>query len=137
MYSDPITKDEAIKIAGEWTESRAEVPAGYRGPNQFRWLMNQLATRCLAESLRNGENEEQLCGRLHRAHDILWNVWYAGAPEIATRWWKDGERPSEVEQKIIDKAKVTVWRRHDPKQSFEEGFTSKHYTAFNQQDFHC
>ena len=62
-------------------------------------------------------------------------MWYAGAPEIATRWWKDDEKPSDAEQKIIDQAKATVWRRRDPKQSFQEGFKSKHYTAFDQQDF--
>ena len=128
MYSDALTKDEAVKYAKEWIEDQVE--------SHFRWLMDQLAARCLTESLKNGENEYQLCRRLNNAYEILYYVWCAGAPEIAHRWWKDGEKPSEAEQKIIDKAKVAVWRRRDPQRSFEEGFESEHYTAFYQQDFH-
>jgi hypothetical protein len=135
MYSDTLTKDNAIKVAKAWVESQA--PAGYQGWNQFRWLMDQLAERCLAESLKTGEDADQLDERLSKAHDILWSVWDAGAPKIATRWWKENEKPSEAEQKIIDKARVTVWKRHDPKRSFAEGFESEHYTAFDQNDFHA
>jgi hypothetical protein len=102
MYSDALKKDEAIRVAKAWVASHVDAPAGYRGWNQFRWLMDQLAAGCIAESLKNGEDEDQLCDRLHSGHDILWNVWHAGAPEIATRWWKEGEKPSEAQRKIID-----------------------------------
>jgi hypothetical protein len=137
MYSDTLTRDDAVKVAKAWVESHVEAPVKYRGWNQFRWLLDQLAACCLSECLKNEEDTEQLYERLSKTHDILWNVWHAGAPEIATRWWKENEKPSEAEQKIIDKARVTVWKRRDPKRSFEEGFESEHYTAFNQSDFHA
>jgi len=99
--------------------------------------MEQLAARCIAESLRNNEDEFQLGDRLSSAREILWAVWYAGAPEIATRWRMDNEKPSDEEQKIINRAKTRVWRRRDPKRSFQEGFESEHYTNFSLGDFHA
>src|SRR6516165_3666118 len=98
--------------------------------------MEEMAVLCAAESLKNSEDEDQLYERLGKLENILWNVRYAGAPEIANRLRGEDEKPTESEQKIINKAKATVWRRRDPKRSFYEGFESEHYTAFDQDLFH-
>jgi hypothetical protein len=135
VYFDTLTRGNAVKIARAWIDATVQQPASYRGRDQFRWLMEELGALCIAESLKNNEDEGDLRVRLKKADDILSNVWYAVAPEIATRWWKDDEKPTADEQKIINKAKVTVWKRRDPKRSFAEGFESEHHTAFNQDDF--
>jgi hypothetical protein len=132
MNPDALERVDAAKVTREWFNNRFNTQW-----NQFRWLMEQLAASCIAECLKNGEDEFQLCKRLDIAYDIIWTVWRAGAPEIATRWWKEGEKPSQAEQKIIDKAKATVWKRHDPKRSFAEGYESEHHTGFDQQDFYA
>jgi hypothetical protein len=98
--------------------------------------MEQLGALCVAESLKNKEDEGHLSDRLSKVHEILMGVWYASAPEIATHWWRDGEKPNEEQQKAIDQAKATIWKRRDPKRSFVEGFESENHTAFDQTDFH-
>jgi hypothetical protein len=136
VYSDTLTRDNSVKIAREWIEANIEQPSSNRGRNQVRWLMEQMGALCIAECLKNNENEDRLYERLSKAHEILMSVWYATAPEIATRWWRDGKKPDENQQKAIDRAKATVWKRRDPQRSFVEGFESENYTAFDPDDFH-
>ena len=90
-----------------------------------------MAGLCVAESLKNDEGEDGLEKRLSNVHEILTDVWRAAAPEIATRWWRDGEKPNDDQQKAIDKAKATIWKRRDPQRSFFEGFESEHWTGFD------
>jgi hypothetical protein len=97
--------------------------------------MEQMGALCITESLKNNEDEDRLDERLSKAYEILNDLWYATAPEIA-RWWRDDEKPDANQQKIIDKARATIWKRRDPQQSFAEGFESDNYTAFDQDDFH-
>jgi hypothetical protein len=134
VYSDPLTRDNAVKIAREWCDANVRQQATYRGPNQFRWMMEQMGALCVAESLRNNEDEDGLSDRLSKAYNILRDVWWASAPEIAT--YRRPEKPDENQQKIIGKAEATIWKRRDPKRSFAEGFESADYTAFDQDSFH-
>jgi len=136
VYSDTLTRDSAVKYARAWIDDNTPQPTTRVHWNQFRWLMEQMGALCVAESLRNNEDEDHLSERLSKVHEILMNVWYATAPEIATHWWRDDEKPTEDQQKAIDKAKATIWKRRDPQRSFVEGFESENYTAFNQDDFH-
>ena len=135
MYPDTLTKDSAVKYATTWIDETIEKPKTPVRWNQLRWMMEQMGALCIAESLKNNEDEYRLGDRLSKVHEILMDVWYATAPEIATRWWQDGEKPDENQQKTIDKAKATLWRRRDPQRSFAEGFESDHYTAFDQNGF--
>jgi hypothetical protein len=101
-------------------------------------LRNRLLTdRPALRRQKSGERRESNTSsakRLTKAHDILSNVREAGAPEIATRhWWDRDRKLSPAEQKIVDKAEVTVWTRRDPMRSFQEGFESEHYTAFDRE----
>jgi hypothetical protein len=135
VYSDTLTKDSAVKYAREWIDGAIEQPPGIR-QSQVRWMMEQLGALCITESLKSNESEDRLAERLSKAHDILNSVWYTSAPEIATRWWRDDEKPNEKQQLIINKAKARLWKRRDPKRAFTEGFESEHHTAFDQTDFH-
>jgi hypothetical protein len=130
-----LTKDDAVTVAKEWVANKVQAPRAYGGWNQFRGLMDQLASLCVAETLTNDEAKYQLCERLSKAHEILWRVREAGAPEVAARYWKYNQKPSPEEQKSFDKAEATVWTRRDPRRSFEEGYKSEYYTALIETSF--
>lgn len=129
MVEDRLTEKSALAVAREWVDdriprSKVHIPRG----SQTRHLMEQLAARCAVESIRRKEDRSQLCDRLSDAWDILHSAWYLAAPEYATRWrLSDDEKPDAEEEKKIEQAKHVVWRRHDPKRSFEEGYESEHY----------
>jgi hypothetical protein len=130
-YDDVLTQKTAVAIAREWIDGRIVRPKDHLR-SQMRGLMEQLATRCIAESLQQQEKEDQLCERLDAAWDILNSVWYAAAPEYATRWRiKAEEQPGVDEQKKIEQARHVVWTRRDPKRSFQDGFESKHHFNYD------
>lgn len=140
MYSshpEPLTQLQAKSIAHEWVNNQIAKPAKAYTWSQMRWLMDELAERCIAESLRLGEDEDRLCERLDKAHEIIYSAWYSVAPEYATRWQsneKDEVAPQEQEK--IEKAQHILWTRRDPKRAFTEGTRSKHYTNFDKDSFH-
>jgi hypothetical protein len=136
VCSDTLTKERALKIANSWCDSNVTQPKSSRGWDQFRWLMEEMAALCVAESVKLSEDEDQLYERLSKAHDILRDVQIAGAPEIANIRWKDRDELTDDQRKLLIKADATVWKRRDPKRSFSEGFESEHHTAFNPADFH-
>jgi hypothetical protein len=49
----------------------------------------------MSNMIQSSTDEDRLSERLTKAHEILMSVWYAAAPEIATRWWQEGEKPDE------------------------------------------
>jgi hypothetical protein len=102
----------------------------------MRWLMDQLAERCIAESLRLREDEDRLCERLDNAHEIIYSAWYSVAPEYA-RWRLNSEEEiSPQEKERIEKAQHILWTRHNPKRAFTEGTRSEHYTSFHKERLH-
>jgi hypothetical protein len=129
MYREPVTEQSAAKIAREWINDRSDIPRDHHA--QARWLMDQLAQLCIAESLRQNEDEDQLCNRVSDAADILSSTWYLAAPPFATKWWGDNEKPSSETQKEIEAAKRVIWVRHDPQRSFQSGWDSKHYISLD------
>lgn len=132
---DPLTEREAQLVALEWIDNRIQQPPSGRPHSQTRSLMGGLAQKCIAESLRNGEDESSLCERLGIAWEILHSAWFAGAPEFATRLrWKEEDEPDEEETKKIELARHIVWERRDPKRAFHEGFKSDQYTEFHTED---
>jgi hypothetical protein len=140
MYSshpEPLTQTSASLIAREWINNRIEKPTKAYAWSQMRWLMNQLAERCIAESLRLGEDEDRLCERLDNAHEIIYSAWHSVAPEYATRWRLNSkEEVSPQEKEKIEKAQHILWMRHDPKRAFTEGTRSEHYTSFDKEGLH-
>lgn len=128
----PLTSQLAAAVAREWIDNAIEKPSKPYAWSQMRVLMDQLGDRCIAESLRLGEDEERLCARLTSAHDIIQSAWYASAPDHATHWPSDNEiEQSNEEKEKIEKYRHTLWRRHDPKRSFAEGTRSEHYAAID------
>ena len=84
MYSshpEPLTQTSASSIAREWINNRIEKPTKSYAWSQMRWLMDQLAERCIAESLRLREDEDRLCERIDNSHEIIYSAWYSVAPD--------------------------------------------------------
>ena len=143
--SASLTERQAQSLACEWIDNRIEKPPDRYSYSQTRSLMDDLAKNCIAESLRNRESDDDLCERLAVAWDIVHSAWYAAAPEYATklRWdeddklrWDEDDQPDEDEARKIDNAQHVIWRRRDPKRSFEEGFESDQHTTFDVEDLH-
>jgi hypothetical protein len=135
--SDTLTEDEAQSLAREWIDNRIANPRDRFGYSQTRSLMDDLAKNCIAESLGNGEREDNLCERLAAAWDIIHSAWYAAAPEYATKLrWDEDDQPNEEEVRKIEDAQHVIWKRRDPRRSFEEGFESDQHTKFNQGELH-
>lgn len=128
MYSshpEPLTQTSASSIAREWINNRIEKPTKAYAWSQMRWLMDQLAERCIAESLRLKEDEDGLCERLDNANEIIYSAWYSVAPEYAARLLLSSEKEvSPQEKEKIEKAQHILWIRHDPKRAFTEGTRS-------------
>ena len=69
--TEPLTQQSAAAIARRWIDYRIEKPTKAYAWSQMRWFMDQLASRCIAESLRCGEDEDDLYQRLDNAYDII------------------------------------------------------------------
>lgn len=131
-HTEPLTESSAKAIAREWIDNRIEEPRKQNSWSQMRWLMNQLAERCIAESLRLDEDEDGLCQRLDDAHDILFTAWYSSAPEYATSWrFSEEDQPDAEEQEKIERAQHLLWTRHDPARSLQEGTRSIDFTVID------
>jgi hypothetical protein len=117
----------------EWIDSRIEKPKDH-AHSQMRWLMRELADLCMELSVGNGESEDQLCERLAAAYNILSLAWYSVAPDYATAWRRSEEAELDADEKNrIAIARHTLWKRHDPKRAFSEGWESEHYTAISRE----
>jgi len=133
MYSpdsEALTQASASSIARKWVAKTVKKPIKPYAWSQMRWIMDELADRCIAESLRLGEDETRLCDRLDSAHDIIYWAWQTFAPDYATAWLS--KKDLEIclkEQERAEKAIHTLWDRHDPKRAFNEGTRSEHYTG--------
>lgn len=133
--AEVLTDGQASQIAREWVDNRIEKPTG-SSRSQTRWLMDELARLCIAETLRCREGESELCARLDRAWGIIHGVWHALAPSFATKiYWKDDDQPNEDERERIEKAQHVVWHRRDPMRAYREGYESSFQTSFNAEDF--
>ncbi|MFQ5757756.1 MAG: hypothetical protein ACE5H7_16880 [Acidiferrobacterales bacterium] len=127
--TDRLTDVEAQSLAREWIDTRIPKPMG---PSQTRSLMGDLARYCIAETLRNRENEDGLNNRLYEAWDIIHSAWYAAAPAYATKLRRDeDDQPDEEEANKIEDAQHVIWKRRDPIRALQEGFESDQYTAFD------
>jgi hypothetical protein len=135
MAMEALTTTSAKTIARQWIVARSNMSTDYR--SQTRWMFDQLAELCIAEALSRGDDEDDLSQRISDSHDILYGAWWAAAPAVVTKWWRDNETPTEEEQKQIDAAKAALWRRHDPEVSFREGFESKDHIAFDKASLHA
>ena len=132
-----MTEASATKIAKEWSDDLSSwggpLPTGY---SQASWMIKQITKLCIAEAVKQNKDEDGFREILSEAYEIISAVWRETAPAIATKYWdKDKEKPSADEQKQIDTAKKTIWVRHDPMKSFNEGYTSKNHISFDKGGF--
>ncbi len=125
---ETLSKLDAVNSARDALAENMALPAKAIGFSQMRWLVDQLALACADEALRRDGSEDALNDIVNVTLEVLHSVWSVGAPEIATRFrWKEDDKPTEEEQKTIDRARSTVWTRHDPRRAFQEGYESAHH----------
>ena len=78
-----FTEKIAKIIAKEWVNKRVPVPEDRWRRYQKRWLMDQLAPQCIAETIRNKGGESELEQHLNETLELLDNIWYETAPAYA------------------------------------------------------
>jgi hypothetical protein len=137
MTTSTLSKDEALSFAKEWVQERTEKPK-YSSTlsSQKNWLMGQLAARCVAEALRQGDTQWDLEDRLQHAWDLL-NTIQVNARHQALRdlIWKKSERDmTDEEKKKVDAAEHRIWKRHDPQRAYFEGESSEHTPGLQKGD---
>jgi len=94
--------------------------------------MTQLSNRCVEESLRLGEDEDELNLRLEKAHEILYGIWYSAAPRYAKDFSiTDNKELSPDEKDKIEKASHLVWERCDVRHAFLVGTKSHQFPDIN------
>jgi hypothetical protein len=128
-----MTEALANKTVKEWL-SGVEAWGGPfpTGNSQAAFMLKKISKLCVAESIRQNDDEDALQERLSNAYEIISTIWREVAPPIATKYWdKDKEQPSEDQKKQIEAARKIIWSRHDAFKSFQEGFESKNHISFD------
>lgn len=129
-----MTKDEALAASKAWVKDRVEPGRGSHS-SQKNWLLGQLAARCVAESLRQGEAEWDLERRLQKAFDLVESIQLNGRGKVLGEmiYKKSLDAMTPEERRAYEEAKHRVWRRHDPKRAFREGLKSDHMPGIDKQ----
>ncbi len=132
--TEPLSPQSAAGLARSWIDNRlGKSPRAYMR-SQMRRLMDQLAERCITETVRLNENEEGLYEQLDIAYNVIQSTWYSVAPAYTTDFTTPVDFSDDERQKI-ERARGTVWVRHDPKRAFDEGFHSENYIAVRRESF--
>lgn len=119
-----LTIDVATSTAMGWVErySRAHALG-----TQRHWLLSEAARLCAVEAVKREGDAEMVSLLYNEAFELLHSIWHLTAPAVATKWWRDGEVPSESEKRDIAESKAILWRRRDPRVAYVEGFTSSEH----------
>lgn len=130
MHTEMLDKAQAVAFAHEWMDRYLPEPRDDYAASQVRWLMGELAVRCVAETLRQGEDEKALEDRLLQAYRILNSLHISSMREdLRERMWGGKSKLTDADKERIADAKHIVWKRHDPKRAFNEGLDSDHAVA--------
>jgi hypothetical protein len=117
---DAIVERDARLCAREWLDRLLPPPETRHLFSQMRWLLSELADRCIAEALRLGETEDALDDRLSKADDIVFvaQMILTTSPSAESHA-KAASNPGEYERETH-----TLWVRRDPKVAFRDGYES-------------
>jgi hypothetical protein len=135
LSKNVLNERDAKKYANDWVSNcnrSAEIRHG-----QFDWLMTELAALCVAESVRVGEEDIDLDGRLNSAYEIISSLQSYGFPaDLMDSRWADSSTLSDPIKKRLAHAKASVWKRRDPMLSFKEGFESAYHFGGSPSEIH-
>lgn len=131
--TEKLTKSQAVQLARESLIGDLELPDKSYYSSQARWLIDQIAELCADDVVESFGDEDTLQHHAYTAWEIVHSIWLAGAPEVATKFRASADKPSEKEQKQIDRAHSIVWERHDPKRAFQEGYESAYSVGGDRQ----
>jgi hypothetical protein len=125
----PLTIAEAYDSQQEflaWQAKNEDLPTYCQ---KYR-LLRDLATRCTNEALARGDSIYELENRLTKAVDILDWIWGANASSETFELWNNAiGNEDEFIWKEGAKTRQTIWKRHDPRISYREGYESPHYLS--------
>src|SRR5665648_510841 len=82
MIDKTLAREVASKITLEWIKDRIPSFAKHQH-SQREWLLQKLAEKCIAETIRVSGSEYHLYDRLEAAKGILSSLWYITAPTYA------------------------------------------------------
>jgi len=135
MTTDTLTREEALAFGKKWVQDRA-IPTEQRWAiSQFNWLQEQLAAKCIAEGLKQGDDEWELEKRLDSMHELLVSIQSNARPKrIQDLLWKDPASLDDTERRRAEEARHLIWKRHDPKISFTDGLDSDHMPSVFKDD---
>ena len=136
----PFSLEDAEKVTRTWINSHLPKPKS--GYSQIQTLMQALGGRCVSETLNRGGDRDALCDLLADAWDILSRTWNAVTPSKhgSSAWQtlltieRNGGPFMQEEKLKLENAKHLLWKRHDPLISFNDGTTSEHYVAVDQEE---
>ncbi|ANY77111.1 hypothetical protein BB934_01825 [Microvirga ossetica] len=132
--TETLTKEDALAFTKVWIDNRLEPTKDRWAFSEANWLMQQLAARCIAETLREGGDEVMLQDRLAFVYDLLRSVRLnAQRKDVKNLTCKNREDLDETQQRIVENARHEIWRRHDPKRAFNEGLKSEHMPSIHKQ----
>jgi hypothetical protein len=132
--TDALTREDALAFAKVWVDSSLELTRDRWTFSQANWLLEQLAPKCVAETLREGGDQPALQERLAYAYDPLRSVRLnAQRRDVENLTYKDPEDLDEAEQRIVENARHEIWRRHDPKIAYREGLQSAHMPGIDKE----
>lgn len=121
-----ITEQQADIIARDWVNDVLPLSIGKHHPWQRRWLMNELATLCIAETIKQKQGEFELLNRLSDAYNIVESISYHSMGEVSNKVLLSQDE-TILEQERINKEKRPVWYTHDPRNSMKKGVESESY----------
>ncbi|WP_262265518.1 hypothetical protein [Microvirga yunnanensis] len=134
MITEALTKDDALAFAKLWVDNSLEPTKDRWAFSQANWLLEQLAAKCIAETLREGGDQPALQERLAYAYDLLRSVRLnAQRRSVENLTYKNWEDLDETEQRIVENARHEIWRRHDPKIAYKEGLQSEHMPGIDKE----
>jgi hypothetical protein len=132
--TEALTREDAIAFAKLWVDNSLEPTRDRWTFSQANWLLQQLAARCVAETVREGGDQPALQERLAYAYDLLRSVRLnAQRRDVENLNYKDWEDLDETEQRIVENSRHEIWRRHDPKRAYKEGLQSEHMPQIDKE----
>ncbi|WP_262030164.1 hypothetical protein [Microvirga sp. Mcv34] len=134
MTTIALTREEALAASKAWVKDRIEKPKTVYSSRK-NGLLTQLAARCAAESLKQGDGEYALEDRLQRAWDLVDSIQMnAQSDKVRDLVWKKSEEDMSPEElKLVETARHQICRRHDPLRAFREGLGSEHMPNIDKQ----
>lgn len=133
----PITQEAAKEFVQEWISQRVPSPKGRYWKIELIWLMNELTTQCLNQTIESKEREYELETYLGDTFNLVADIQYFNQSSLNRGL--DYVGSSEEDEAVYtncEESEYIVWSRKDPKVSFKEGYGSEDYFENDKPSIH-